>query len=96
MHPEMLRSLIFQRTRDLREEEANPRRPRGARRLKVNAASTPGWWRTFRVRRAAGPSPVPNTLPAVATAPGPTAMGIRAASSATFLNRSDQRESKAS
>ncbi len=96
MHPEVLRSLALQRTRDLREEAANRRRSRGARPLQVKAASTPGRWLIFGVRRAAEPSPVPNTLPAVATKPGPTPMGIRATSTATFLNRSDQMERNAS
>ena len=72
MHPEVLRSLALQRTRDLREETANRRRPRGARPLKVKAASTPGRWLIFAIRRAAEPSPVPITLPAVATPPEPT------------------------
>jgi hypothetical protein len=96
VHPEVLRSLAFQRTRDLREEAAKRRRSRGARPLKVKAASTPGRWRIFGVRRAAEPSAVPITLPAVATAPGPTPMEIPAMSTATLLNRNDQMERKAS
>jgi hypothetical protein len=96
MHPEVLRSLVSQPTRDLREEAANRRRSRGARPLKVKAASTPGRWRIFGVRRAAEPSPVPNTLPAPATAPEPTPIGFPATRIAIVVNRHDQMERNAS
>jgi hypothetical protein len=68
MHPDVLRTLAAQRSRDLQEEAANRRRSRGARPLKVKAASTRGRWRIFGVRRAADPSPARNTLPSVAMA----------------------------
>jgi hypothetical protein len=89
MHPEVLGSLVSQRTRNLQEEAANRRRSRGARPLKVKAASTPGRWRIFGVRRAE-PSPVPNTLPAPATAPEPTPIGIPVTRTAIVVNRHDQ------
>ena len=91
MHPEVLRSLASQRTRDLREEAANRRRSRGARPLKVKAASTRGRWRIFSVRRATDPSPVPITLPAVATAPCPTPIGIPATATGTVLEQAEAR-----
>jgi hypothetical protein len=96
MHPDVLRTLAAQRSRDLQEEAANRRRSRGARPLKVKAASTPGRWRIFGVRRAADPSPVRNTLPAVATAPEPTPIGIPVRRTAIAANRPNQMERNAS
>ena len=96
MHPEVLRSLAFQRTRDLREEAANQRRSRGAGSLKVLAPSSTGRHRIFAVRRAADPSPVRSNLPAVATAPEPASIGIPATGPATFPTRHDRVERNAS
>ena len=96
MHPDLLRALGAQRARDLREQAANRRRSRGEGPLKVQAPSTTGRRRIFAVRRVAEPSPVPKTLPTVATAFEPTPMGIPATSTATVRNRHDQMERNAS
>ena len=96
MHPDVLRALAAQRSRDLREEAANQRRSRGAGSLKVQAPSSTGRHRIFAVRRAADPSPVRNNLPAVATAPEPTPIGIPDTAPATVLTRHDRVERNAS
>jgi hypothetical protein len=98
MHPEMLRALAAQRSRDLREEAASHRRSRGAGSLKVQAPSSAGRHRIFALRRAADPSPVRSNLPAVATAPGPTSIGIPATATATATvpTRHDRVERNAS
>jgi hypothetical protein len=96
MHREALRSLAAQRTRDLREEAEDRRRSRGAGSLKVQTPSSTGRHRIFAVRRAADPSPVRSNLPAVATAPEPTPMGIPATAPATVLTRHDRVERNAS
>ena len=96
MHPDVLRSLAAQHTRDLREEAANQRRSRGAGSLKVRTPSSTGRHRIFAVRRAADPSPVRSNVPAVATAPEPTPMGIPAMAPATVLTPHDCVERNAS
>jgi hypothetical protein len=96
MHPEVLRSLVSQHTRDLRVEAANRRRPRRLGSLKVQTTSATGRHWIFAVRRAADPSPVPNTLPAATTAPEPAPLSIPATRTATVLNRHEWMERNAS
>jgi hypothetical protein len=96
MHPEVMRSLVSQRNRNLQEEAANRRRLRAARPLKAKTPSIPERLRIFGVGRAAESSPVPNTLPAPATAPEPTPIGITVTRTAIVVNGHDQMERNAS
>jgi hypothetical protein len=96
MHPDALRSLAAQHTRDLREQAPDRRKSNGAAALQVQAPSTTARRRIFALRRAAERSPVPVILPAATTGPEPTPMGIPAPATATVLNRHDQMERNAS
>jgi hypothetical protein len=96
MHPDVLRSLAAQHTRDLRERAANRRGSEGAGPRKVQAPSTAGRRRIFSLRRAAERSPAPVMLPAATTAPELTPMGIPVPPTAPVLNRHDQMERNAS
>ena len=98
MHPEVLRSLASQRTRDLREEAANRTADRGARRsLKVQAPSTtvPAADLSRSAEQLIHPRCESPSL-RVATAPEPTSIGIPATAPATVLTRHDQMERNAS
>jgi hypothetical protein len=87
MHPDGLRALVSQHTRDLREEVGGRRRSRGAGWPKVRTLSSTGGQQIFVVSRAADPSPVSSNLPALAVAPEPTPMGIPITSTATVQIR---------
>jgi hypothetical protein len=96
MHPEVLRSLVSQHTRDLRTEAANRRTPRRLGSLKVQAPSATGRHRILAVHRAADPSPAQNTLPVAATPAELTPMGIPSTCTATVPNRHERMERNAS
>jgi hypothetical protein len=95
MHPDVLRSLAAQHTRDLREQAAARSKSKGAG---PRTPPTTGRRRIFALRRAAERSPVPDTLPAATTAtePIPICIPAPATGTATVLNRHDQMERSAS
>ena len=97
MHPDVLRALAVQRSRDLREVVANQRQIEGRETAEGPGRPRLRWrHRISAFRRATDPSPLRITLPAVATAPEPTSMGLSAAAPATVLTRHDRMERNAS
>jgi hypothetical protein len=96
MHPDVLRFLAAQHTRDLREQAANRRRSKTAGPRKFHTSSTTARPRIFALRRAADRSAAPAILPATTTGPKPTPTEISVPATPTVQNRHDQTERNAS